>query len=53
MTKKMTDHYKIKNNYWGFIKNKPIYSEIKREDIKFSNEDKTEEMIYTAMDGNR
>lgn len=53
MTKEMTDHYKVKNNYWGFIKNKPIYSEIKREDIKFSAKDKTEEMIDTTMSRNR
>ena len=36
MMKEMTDHYKIKNNYWGFFKSEPIFSNIKREDVRFS-----------------
>ncbi len=38
MMKEMTDHYKIKNNYWGFIEREPIFSNIKREDVRFSTE---------------
>ena len=29
---------KIKNNYWGFIEREPIFSNIKREDVRFSTE---------------